>query len=171
MIMKTKCVLLTHIIPNPFWDNTIFLLEMILLCTRIYSFLYLWRNQQASLCVHGVRSCILTITQVIRIIRSQKSGWSEISAWRLRLNPITRVMRPAQLRNHFFSPTVIADTRHYVQNWVDAKKPSVKDRECPKSGIISHLKKDDNKVQCVRTGVPQQHVNSDSTSEPKASSC
>ena len=70
---------------------------------------------------------------------------------------------------------VIADTHHYVQNWVSTMPESqeaVRKRQ-RMSKFWDHfpLKKEDNKVQRSRTGVPQQHINNDSTSEPKASSC
>ena len=54
-----------------------------------------------------------TIIRVTRIIQLQKNGQSKISASRLGLIPITYVMCPAYLRDHF--STVIADTHHYLQ--------------------------------------------------------
>lgn len=74
MIMETKCVLLTHINPVVLQPFSAGFLEVTLLCTLIKSLLYLWRNQQASLCVQDVRSDILTCI-VTRTANGEYHNW------------------------------------------------------------------------------------------------
>ena len=89
-----------------------------------------------------------------------KNGQGKISALRLRLIPITRVMS-------FITRTVIADTHHYIQNWVSAMAESQeavrKSQRMSKVWDHFTIKREDNKVQHVYCKAELAYHNSTST--------